>query len=689
MTSNHRIDRRTFIAGTFATGALVAAGAAVCGCSANGASGGGGSSAAAGSALGNLTADPKPATEATRDANDAVYALLDFSDEREREFASRGLIAAPDALEIADDAGKVVWSQKAYAFLDGADGQPADAPDTANPSLWRNAQLNHLFGLFEVADGIYQVRGYDMTNITFVRGETGWIVFDPLMSCECSRAAFALVTEHLGERPITGIVMSHPHVDHYGGIKGIVSEEDVAAHSIPLIVPSGFAEHAVAENVYAGNAMGRRAGYQYGTFLEPGPQGKLSIGIGMGQSTGTVSYIAPNDLITATGETREVDGVLMEFQMTPGTEAPAEMNTWFPQFKALWVAENCTATLHNLYTLRGAEVRDGNAWANYLMETLARYGNLAEVTFQAHNWPHWGSEFIREYLVNTAAMYKFIADQTLMYLNQGLTSNEIAHLIQLPPALERSWYTRQYYGTVAHNAKAVYQKYMGWYDANPVHLNALPPEESARKFVEYFGDADAVLAKAQADFDDGQYQWVAEVTNLLVFADPSNQPARLLCADALEQLGYAAESGPWRNAYLTAAKELRGGVDADPRFRATGSADILRAMTPDMMLDYLGVLLDANAAADLDLVVNLAFTDDDPYALTVRAGVVLYERGVQYADANATLTLPRLGLFAILKNDTAAQAKNIQVEGDPDVLKKLTEHLVDFDFFFNIVEPQK
>ena len=286
-------------------------------------------------------------------------------------------------------------------------------------------------------------------------------------------------------------------------------------------------------------------------------------------------------------------------------------------------------------------------------------------------------------------MYKFIADQTLMYLNQGLTSNEIAHLIQLPPALERSWYTRQYYGTIAHNAKAVYQKYMGWYDANPVHLNALPPEESARKFAEYLGDANAVLAKAQADFVDGQYQWVAEVTNLLVFADPANEPARLLCADALEQLGYAAESGPWRNAYLTAAKELRGGVDADPKFRASGSADILRAMTPDMMLDYLGILLDANAAADLDLVVNLAFTDEDPYVLTVRAGVVLYERGVQADDADATLTLPRLDLFAILNRDENAQAKSIQVDGDPDVLKKLTEHLVDFDFFFNIVEPQK
>lgn len=682
---HHALDRRTFVTGAFATGALVAAGSALCGCAAAGA--GTGDDAAAGkAALDNLNADAKPAAPATAAANEGVYALLDFSDETEREFAERGLIAAPDTLEITGEDGKVVWSQKAYAFLDSADA-PADAPDTANPSLWRNAQINHLFGLFEVVDGIYQVRGYDMTNITFVRGDTGWIVFDPLMSCECSRAAFQLVTDNLGERPIMGIVMSHPHVDHYGGIKGIVSEEEVAERSIPIIVPQGFAEHAVAENVYAGNAMGRRAGYQYGTFLEASPTGKLSIGIGMGQSTGTVSYLAPNDIVTTTGETRTVDGVTMEFQMTPGTEAPAEMNTWFPGYRALWVAENCTATLHNLYTLRGAEVRDGNAWANYLMETLARYGSETQVTFQAHNWPHWGADFIRDYLTNTAAMYKFIADQTLMYVNQGYTSNEIARMIALPAALEKNWYTRQYYGTVSHNAKAVYQKYMGWYDANPVHLAALPPAESARKFVEYFGDVDAVLAKAAKDFEEGAYQWVAEVTNLVVFADPGNRAARLLCADALEQLGFQAESGPWRNAYLTGAKELRDGVDADPKYRATGSSDIQRAMTPSMMLDYLGILLDANAAENLNLTVNLAFTDEDPYLLTVRSGVVLYERETQAADADATLTMPRLGMFAILNRDADTQAASIAVEGDQDVITKLTEHLTAFDFFFNIVEP--
>ncbi|WP_102380083.1 alkyl/aryl-sulfatase [Raoultibacter timonensis] len=683
MNRNNSLDRRTFVTGTFATGALVAAGAAACGCSAPTSTDG--SQGAA-----SLSHPPddtqKNASAMTADANEAVYALLDFSDERERDFASRNLIAAPETLELTDESGKVVWSQKAYAFLDGADGSPAEAPATANPSLWRNAQLNHLYGLFEVVEGIYQVRGYDMTNITFVAGDTGWIVFDPLMSVECSRAAFELVTENLGSRPVTGIVMSHPHVDHYGGIKGIVSEEEVAGRSIPIIVPAGFAEHAVAENVYAGNAMGRRASYQYGVMLDPGPQGSLSIGIGMGQSKGSISYIAPTDTIVATGDVRTIDGVTMEFQMTPGTEAPAEMNTWFPDLKALWVAENCTGTLHNLYTLRGAEVRDGNAWANYLMETKARYGAEAQVTFQAHNWPHWGNDVVNEYLESTAAMYKFITDQTLMYVNLGYTSTEIANMIELPSALEKNWYTRQYYGTVRHNAKAVYQKYMGWYDANPVNLHPLAPADTAKKFVEYFGDTDAVLARAAQDFEAGEYQWVAQVTNLIVFADPANEAARLLCADALEQLGYAAESGTWRNAYLTGAKELRFGVNDDPKYRTTGSADIQRAMEPAMMLDYLGILIDANAAQDLDLRINLAFTDEETYLLVVRSGVVLYERGVQDESADATLTMERLGMFAILNRDEEAQ-KAIRVEGDPNVIAKLTEHMAAFEFFFNIVEP--
>jgi alkyl sulfatase BDS1-like metallo-beta-lactamase superfamily hydrolase len=629
-----------------------------------------------------LDASAKEATKTTQDKNKEVYALLDFSDEQEKSFAEKGLIAAPESLELKDEKGKVVWSQKAYSFVENA-----DAPATVNPSLWRNTQLNHLYGLFEVADGIYQVRGYDMTNITFIKGDTGWIVFDPLMSTECSAAAMQLVNENLGERPVTAVVMSHPHVDHYGGIKGIISEEEVASRNIPIIVPEGFEEHAVSENVYAGNAMGRRAGYQYGTILDDSATGSMSIGIGMGQSTGTISYISPNDTIKQTGETRTVDGVTMEFQLTPGTEAPVEMNTWFADKKALWIAENCTGTLHNLYTLRGAQIRDGNAWAEYIMEAMTRYGKDAEVVFQSHNWPHWGNDVINRYLENTAAMYKFINDQTLMYINQGYTSDEISNMITLPESLEKNWYTRQYYGTVAHNAKAVYQKYMGWYDANPVNLNPLTPSDSAKKYVEYMGDTGEVLKKARVDFDKGEYQWVAEITNVLVFADPDNQEARYLCADALEQLGYQAESGTWRNAYLSGAKELREGTITDTALKANSSADLKKSMTPEMMMDYMGILTDSNAAQDVNLKINLNFTDTDPYLLRVDSGVLLYQKGVQADDADATLTLPRVAMFTILNKDEAKQQETIRIEGDQDILKKLTEHMVTFEYFFNIVEP--
>ena len=631
-----------------------------------------------------LTPEQKEATQITKENNEAVYTALDFGDKDEFACAQKGLIAAPEALELKDENGKVIWSQKAYSFVENN----AQAPATVNPSLWRDTQLNHIYGLFEVSDGIYQVRGYDMSNMTLVEGKTGWIVFDPLMSMECSKAAMQLVEEHLGKRPVTGIVISHPHVDHYGGIKGIVSEEEVTDRKIPIIVPEGFEEHAISENVYAGNAMGRRANYQYGTLLQSSPQGTLAMGIGMGQSKGTITYITPNDIIKETGEKRTVDGIAMEFQMTPGTEAPAEMNTWFPQKNALWLAENCTGTLHNLYTLRGAQVRDGNAWAEYIMEAVSRYGTKVETVFQSHNWPHWENAKIRKYMVDTAAVYKFINDQTLMYLNQGLTENEIANKIKLPAELEKNWYTRQYYGTVAHNAKAVYQRFMGWYDANPVHLGALDPSESAKKYVEYLGDTGAVLKKAKEDFDKGECQWVAEITNVLVYADPENKEARYLCADALEQLGYQAESGPWRNAYLSGAKELREGTVSDDKYRANGSADTQRSMTPEMMLDYLGIRTDSNAAQDLNLKINLKITDTgENYLLTVHSGVLLYQTGVQKDGADATLTMPKAGLFAILSKDAGQQKKLIKIEGDKAVLDKLCANIVDFEFFFNIVEP--
>ena len=625
----------------------------------------------------------KPASSYTIQANKEVYNKLDFNDEQEREFASRGLLAAPERLEIKNDAGKVVWSQAAYEFLD------KQAPDTANPSLWRNAQLNHYYGLFEVTDGIYQVRGYDMSNITFVKGNTGWIIFDPLMSVACSKAAKALVDEQLGKFPVKAIIYSHSHIDHYGGVRGILDMENpeqfIKENGISIIAPEGFEENVVSENVYAGMAMGRRAAYQYGVLLEPGETGRLSIGIGMGQSVGHTSYISPTDIITTTGEKRVIDGVTMEFQMTPGTEAPSEMNTWFPEKKALWVAENCTGTLHNLYTLRGAQVRDGNKWAHYIMEAQTRYGKDVQVTFQAHNWPHWGNKAIKDYMTNTALAYKFINDQTLFYINQGLTQNEIAYKLRLPDPLEKVWYTRQYYGTVAHNSKAVYERYMGWYDANPVNLNKLPPEDTAIKTVEYMGGSKAILEKARKDYEEGKYQWVAEVTNHIVFAEPNNQEARDLCADAMEQLAYQAESGTWRNAYLCGAKELRDG--SIPFANVGGSTDVRTKMNSELMLDYIGICLDNNAAQDLNFTANLNLTDTgEKYLLTVQSGVLVYQKGIQSPTADATWIMPKEGLFTILSKNKELQKKFAQ-EGNKELLGQLTDKIVIFNTYFPIIEP--
>jgi alkyl sulfatase BDS1-like metallo-beta-lactamase superfamily hydrolase len=631
-----------------------------------------------------LTAVQKEASRFTRERQRQDCEALDFSSEEEFEFARRGLIASPESLEIRDSGGNLVWTQKAFGFLEG------EAPETVNPSLWRHAKLNHISGLFEVCDGIYQVRGYDITNITFIRGERGWIIFDPAMSVECAAAALALVERYLGKRPVTGIVISHSHTDHYGGIRGVISEDE--ARRVPIIVPEGFAASAVSETVYAGNAMARRAVYQFGGALEPGPRGLVAVGLGLTTSQGVYSYLEPNDTIKATGERRVIDGVEMIFQMTPGTEAPAEMNTWFPGRKALWLAENCTATLHNLHPVRGALVRDGNAWAVYIMEALALYGGEAEAVFQSHNWPRFGNQTIREYLVNTAAVYKFINDQTLFYLNQGHTLHEIGDMIRLPGALQKLWYARPYYGTVAHNAKAVYQRFMGWYDGNPAHLDALPPRDAAKKYAEYLGGSEAALKRAKEDFEKGEYRWVAEITNLLVFADPSNTGARNLCADAFEQLGYRAESGIWRNAYLTGAKELReGGAAGGWRPRASRS-DVIQAMTPAMIFDYLGILIDSSAAESVDLKINFDFSPGLPeaesYLVTIRAGVLLYQRGLRDAEAEVSVALAKQDLAPLfLAGQDGSLPPGVRVTGNAGAFLNLKKYIRPFDPFFNIIEP--
>ena len=629
------------------------------------------------------------ATTITAEANAEWYEKLDFSDRREFANAERGWLDNAEGRIIDGDDNRSAWDLQSYGDLN------RDAPDTVNPSLWRNTQLNAKAGLFEVCDGIYQVRGFDMANTTFIRTDHGWIVFDVLMCKENMKAAKELMENRFGPLDIKAVLYSHSHVDHFGGVEGIITREQVADAKLSLkkqlasgktlvLAPTGFLKHAISENVYAGIAMARRAQFQYGTVLDKGEKGALSVGIGMGQSTGTVALIAPTYEIGEDVPKLTIDGLEIEFQLTPGTEAPAEMNAYFPKYRALWMAENCTGTLHNLYTLRGAEVRDANDWAKYIIEADQRFCDKTDVVFQSHNWPHWGEE-IHDYLLNTAAIYKFIHDQTLHYMNQGYTSTEVAAMLTLPEKLEKVWYTRPYYGTLAHNAKAVYQKYLGWYDANPVNLNPLPPSDTAKKLVEYLGSTDAVLRKARKDFEKGDYQWVAQITKELVFADPSNQKARNLCADALEQLGYQAESGAWRNAYLMGAAELRKGNLSGLARTANGLGSAMKEMTVDMLLDYISILTDANAAQNDDVTLNLIVTDvNEKFYVTRKNGILLSYSGENRPDAQATVTCKRLQLLALMQGQQAGQ---VQVSGDATALKRLLAYASKFEKTFNVIEP--
>ena len=641
-----------------------------------------------------LTPDSKPATDITAGINAEVYQLLDFDDEREGEAAAQGFVTAPESLVIKDEAGNVVWSQDVWDFV-----RDEDAPDSANPSLWRNTRYNARYGLFKVTEDIYQVRGYDVSNMTFVRSDNGWIVMDCLTSVYTAKAALELFESVMGKIRVVAVVISHSHVDHYGGIEGIIAAEDAADSSLPLdeqiasgktaiIVPEGFTDSVMNENVFVGTAMKRRAIFQYGHVLRKGEKGSLAVGIGLTVPQTGTGFIAPTFEITEDLYETEIDGVKAIFQLTPGSEAPAEMNTFYPEYKALWLAENCSGTLHNLYTLRGAEVRDANAWARYITESQTLFGEDTEVVFQAHNWPHWGKENINEYMTNTAAVYKFIHDQTLLYINEGYTSTEIASMIELPDALEKVWYTRQYYGTLKHNVKAVYQKYMGWYDANPVHLDELEPTEYAKKMVEYLGDPEKVLKMARDDFDKGEYQWVAQITNILVYADPTNTDARYLCADALEQLGYQAESGAWRNAYLVAAFELRYGTKLYPEGTTTGIGSTAQNMNTQTMLDYLGIMLDAEKIGDVSFTIDLKLTDGDEYLVKVHYGVVLYYKGMQDENADITITTDRIGILALANNNADMKARYIvSVEGNTELYERFCNSMCKLKLYFNIIEP--
>jgi alkyl sulfatase BDS1-like metallo-beta-lactamase superfamily hydrolase len=630
---------------------------------------------------------PKPATEATKAANQAVQQYLNFNDRDDFENSARGLIAKPDKLMIVGPKGNVVWDMESYKAFIGPD---KTAPDTVNPSLWRNAQLNVQYGLFKVTDRIYQVRGYDISNITFIQGDKGWIVFDPLISTETAKAAYDLVSDNLGKRPIVAVVFSHSHIDHYGGVRGIVDEADVQAGKVQILAPEHFAEYAISENVIAGNAMSRRAIYMYGALLPRDPKGSVNSGLGQTNSTGIATLILPTREIKKTGEEVTIDGVTMVFQMTPGTEAPAEMNTYFPQFRAMWMAENATNTLHNILTLRGAQVRDPLKWASFLNETIDMFGPAIDVKFQSHHWPLWGNEKIIDYLKKQRDLYKYIHDQSVNLMNKGYTGVEISNMVRLPAALDKAWPNRGYYGTVKHNTRAVYQRYMGFYDGNPSTLDQLPPEEAAKKYVDYMGGAAAILAKAQTDFAKGEYRWTAEVLKQVVFADPNNKDAKELLADTYEQMGYQAESGPWRSIYLQGAYELRNGVPAAGGLNSA-SPDTIKAMSPENTFDYLAVRLNGERATGKKLTLNVHFTDiDRPYALFVENGVLNYARSAApAADATVSLektTLDRIQLGEITP-EQAITSGELKVDGRREALTEFLGLLDKFPFWFNIVTP--
>ncbi|MGF0118625.1 alkyl/aryl-sulfatase [Promicromonospora sp. Marseille-Q5078] len=625
---------------------------------------------------------PKPASPTVVSQQQALLNSLPFSDTQDFEDATRGLLGKRTPNAITGPDGTVYWDNDTYAFLDG------DAPDTVNPSLWRQSKLVAEQGLFEVVEGIYQVRGFDLSNVTFIEGTTGVIVLDPLIGQETAAAALALYREHRGDRPVTGVIYTHSHVDHFGGVKGVTSQEDVDAGRVQVLAPEGFTEHAVSENVYAGTAMGRRAGYMYGAALARGPQGQVGAGLGQTTSTGsTVTLISPTVDITTTGQEETVDGVRMVFQMAPGTEAPTEMLIYFPDHHALCAAEDATHTLHNLLTLRGAVVRDPHAWSQYLTETVDLFGADLDVVFASHHWPTWGRERAVEYLSLQRDLYAYLHDQTLRLLNKGLVGTEIAEEITLPPALENAWHARGYYGSVSHNVKAIYQRYMGWYDGNPAHLWEHTPVERAKRYAKLAGGVDALVANAREAFEAGDFRWAAEAANHAVFAEPDHASARELLADTYEQLGYGSENGTWRSVYLSGATELRDGSFGTPT--ETNAPDIYANLSPEMLFDAIAIQVDGPRAWDETLTIDVVLTDvDTRYRLRLAHGVLTYSAAPQQGDADATITGTRKALPALAAGSPdALAAAGLEVSGDAGVLGRLVAVLDPGDPDFAIVTP--
>ena len=634
------------------------------------------------------TVTPVVGNEASRFTiahQEALRDSLPFEDKRDFDEHSRGFIAAPDYRRIADKSGNTVWDIGKYDFL-----LTGEDFDSIHPSLQRQATLNMNYGLFEVVpDTIYQVRGFDLANMTVIRGATGWIIFDVLLVKETAAAALELVNQQLGERPVVAVIYSHSHADHFGGIHGVLNEEDVRAGKVPIIAPRGFMDHAIAENIYAGNAMTRRASYQYGRMLPISPTGQVDSAIGKATASGVVGLLAPTRVIEDDFEELVIDGVRMVFQNTPGTEAPAEMNTWFPDFKAFWAAENITATIHNIYTLRGALVRDALQWSKSINEALYRFGEEADVMLASHNWPRWGSSRIQEVMRAQRDAYANLNNQVLHLANQGVTINEIHNEYRVPESLAQQWSVRQYQGSEFHNARGVLNRYLGYWDGNPATLAPLSPADSAPLYVEMMGGADAVLAKGLSLFAEGKYRHAMEIVNKLVYAEPDNEAAKALLADVFEQLGFQYESASMRNSFLAAAQELRAGVPSNLGVDPAGP-DAVRALTASQWWDAVAIRIDSRKADGIEFKMNFEMPDvGENIVVEMSNGTLTNIAGFTAPDADVTLTINRSELLPVMMKqvtlgDQIREGK-AQVAGNLRVLAQLSSALVEFDPVFEIM----
>lgn len=627
---------------------------------------------------------PKPATPSTANANQAMRPAVAAFDKRDFDDATRGKLAElNDPLVKAAD-GRIVWDTRRFDFVMGT------APTTANPSLWRQQQLNHAQGLFRVAEGIYQIRGYDIANMTLVEGQTGWIVIDTMLTEQVSRAGLKLAMDTLkSTKPVVAVIYTHSHADHFGGVRGVVDEADVRSGKVKIIAPDEFMQHAIAENVLAGNAMTRRAHYMYGVSLPADDKGTLGTGLGLALSNGAPGLIPPTQTIKKTGEEMTIDGVRIQFQMAQGSEAPSEYMFYFPDKKALCLSEVVTKHMHNVYTIRGAKVRDALGWSKYINETMDLFPD-AEVAFASHHWPTWGKDNIRAFLVNQRDTYRFIHDRALHLVNQGLVMDELGNESFVPKALAADAASRGYYGSLSHNLRAVYNFYLGYYDANPATLNRLPPAESAKRYVAAMGGEAAVIDTGRKAFQAGDYRWTAELMNHAVFANPGSAEARALQADALEQLGYQAESATWRNAYLMGAQELRAGFKASAV--SSSSPDTVRGMTNELLFDFIALRLDHTKTDGMKAAIQMEFTDvKETWALELSNSVLNNTKGRVLKNPDVKLTMTRPAFLAMLlqgkKLPELVQAGMVKVEGNPQAFGAVVANIVGFEPSFNIVTP--